>query len=148
MTAVYIAASSRDLPRAIRWRDALLEARLTVVSTWIESVQAEGEANPANATREQRQAWASRCYSEIRSANVLWLLAPPADAPTCGAWCELGAAETGYAIVVCSGPGINRSIFCALGEEYASDFEAFAAIVRAHEQRPFIPPDGGELEWE
>lgn len=148
MTAVYIAASSRDIARAKRWRSALLEAGLTVVSTWIESIEAEGEANPRTASREQRSRWAGKCYAEVRSAHVLWLLTPPPDAPSCGAWCELGAAETGYAIVICSGAGTDQSIFCALGEEYASDFHAFAAIVRAHEQKLFTPPHpAGSEEW-
>jgi len=140
VTAVYLAASSRDLPRAKRWRDALLQAGLVVASTWIESVEAEGAANPQTASREQRQKWAGACYAEVRSANIVWFLAPPPDAPSCGAWCELGAADTGYAIVICSGPGTEQSIFCALGEEYSSDFLAFAAIVRAHEQKLFNPP--------
>lgn len=146
MTAVYIAASSLDMARAKRWRTALLEAGLAVTSTWIESIEAVGEANPATATREQRLGWAQQCATGVRNANILWLLSPPLDAPSCGAWCELGVAQNNYTTVVCSGPTTHQSIFCALGAEYASDFEAFAAICLLHQQDVFIPFNGGDWD--
>lgn len=133
MIAVYVAASALEIDRA-RHAVAMLEAAgLRVVSTWIDTIAAAGGvSNPRDASVGQRRAWSVADFAELQRADVLWFLAPAQ--PTRGAWAELGCAYAWGKSIVCSGD-TTQSIFCALGEECASDGEAFAAIVAWAERR-------------
>jgi hypothetical protein len=142
----YVAASSAEIPRARAMEQALREAGIEVVSRWIESVEAVGEANPRLATRVQRAEWAWLCLSAIESADVTWLLAPEPGGHSDGAFCELGYTHaksiedaSGHDYprwLICSGD-TKRSIFCALADhEFDTDAEALAWLVeRAGVQR-------------
>ena len=125
---VYVAASALEIERARAAMAALRAAGVRVTSTWIASIEAAGASNPRDASPEQRRAWSMSDLAEIRAADVLWLLAPAATAPTRGAWTELGFMYALGRRIVCSGD-TRQSIFCALGEEYDSDEHALAAIV-------------------
>lgn len=135
MKKVYVAGSSAELDRARTWRDRLVSAGVEVVSTWIETVIAVGDANPREATTNARRVWSEDDLAQVSIADVFWLLAP--EQPTRGAWVELGFAhatrlvepDARMAIRVIISGDTRQSIFCALGEEYATDEEAFAAIV-------------------
>lgn len=132
--SVYIAASSLEIERAERCRDLARAAGLQVVSTWTDSVRAVGESNPRTATREQREAWAMACLREVHSADVLWLLAPAATAPTRGAWAELGYASAFRRIRIVASGDTAQSIFCALADlETPNDADALAAIPLLYE---------------
>ena len=133
---LYLAASSAELDRARLWRDRCVSAGIEVVSTWIESVLRVGASNPRDASRDQRTVWARTCLDEIerlRREDAFWLLWPTVKTETgalielgymLGAWCQPGP----WHHILISGD-TKRSIFCALGREYATDEEAFAAIV-------------------
>lgn len=132
---VYIAASSSEIDRVLNWSAALRYAGVRVVSTWPETIALVGDANPRDATRQQRREWVRQDLAEVDNSRLVWFLVPPIDKPTRGAWVELGynlGAWTwdskGETRLVCSGD-TKQSIFCALGEEFASDEEAFAWIV-------------------
>ncbi len=135
---IYVACASAEIDRAEKWIAALRERHIEVTSTWTENIRKVGSANPTDATKEQRAQWARQCLSEVAAADVLWLLQP--KALTSGAWIEFGWAESVGAYMVTSGCD-KRSIFTALGDEFATDEEAFTAIVdlchQAHEDEPW-----------
>jgi hypothetical protein len=124
---VYVAASALEIPRAKLAMSRLEAGGIAVTSTWVTSIEAVGVSNPRDATADQRRAWSVADFAELRAADVLWLLAPAAGAPTRGAWAELGFAHGIGKAIVCSGD-TRQSIFCALGSEYESDNEALGAI--------------------
>lgn len=132
---VYLAGSSADIARAKHWHQRLVEAGIEVTSTWIANVEKVGEANPRDANHVQRSFWSGDCVHQVMSAGVLWLLAPPIDRPTRGAWIEFGIAMAVGVRVVCSGD-TKQSIFCALAEEHATDEDAFVAIVELAKVSP------------
>lgn len=95
MTAlrVYVAASSApdQMARAHAVSERLRKAGIELTSTWIASITAVGEANPRDASREQRAQWSDACLTGVEQADVVLLLVPPVTSPTRGAWVELGA---------------------------------------------------------
>lgn len=126
---VYIAASSAELPRARLWRDRCVAAGIEVVSSWIENVTKVGEANPRDATREQRREWTYQCLREIQLADRFWLLWPERPSAALVEFGFVAGRWTSFALDVFISGDTKRSIFCALGREYATDEEAFAALV-------------------
>lgn len=124
---VYIAASSADIERVIAWTAALREVGVGVVSTWPATVAAVGAGNPRDATRAQRQQWSETDLEEVNDAALIWFLVPSLDKQTRGAWIEVGFAHALGTEIVASGD-VRQSIFLALGDEYETDREAFAAI--------------------
>lgn len=128
---LYIAASSSDLVRVRHWDQiARSVAGIEVVSSWLDVVAQVGEANPRDIERARARAWALDDLTDIHRADAVWFLVPPLDQPTRGAWCELGFAQArNKKIIVCSGD-VRQSIFCALGDEYERDEDAFAALCR------------------
>jgi hypothetical protein len=128
MTTVYIAASSADIDRAEHWRDRLIAAGVHVTSTWMANVSRVGAGNPRDASDAQRAVWARQRLIEVVESDVLWLLVSPDGTETVGAWWEAGAASVSDVWIVASGD-TKRSIFTALGDEYADDDTAFAAVL-------------------
>lgn len=127
--SVYIAASSApsEVERAKQCGARLTAAGVNVVSTWTAAVDVHG-GNPRDAAVGQRRHWAARDLLELGRADALWLLCPPTEAPTRGAWVELGAAYMRAMLVVSSGD-TRQSIFTALTEEFATDEDAHDALV-------------------
>lgn len=128
VTTVYVAASSRDLARAKRWTRALLDCNIGVSSTWIESVESVGEANPRNASSASRRRMAERCITGIAESDILWLLVPSAPLVSAGAWCEFGFAWMTNRVVIASGD-TKLSVFSALALEFETDAAAFSEIL-------------------
>lgn len=127
---VYLAAASTpgQIERVQLWTARLRSAGVTVTSTWPSTVTAVGAGNPRDATVAQRRGWAVQELRELERADALWLLAPPNGVTTRGAWVELGVAYTRAMLVVSSGD-TRQSIFTALTEEFATDEDAFRALL-------------------
>lgn len=127
---VYVAGSSREMARARSAMERLRALDIEVTSTWIESIERAGDANPRQALKDDRRAWSRECLDGVAAADVLWLLAPALGAPTCGAWVELGYAVATDKTVIASGD-VMASIFTAVSlVEYSDDDDALAMIVR------------------
>lgn len=125
---VYLAGSALEINRARQWHSRLIQAGVTVVSTWIANVDQVGSSNPRDAATSHRIHWAAADFAEIQRADLLWLLVPSLDAPSRGAWAELGYAYASAKRLICSGD-TKQSIFCALGHEYETDEQAFNAVI-------------------
>lgn len=131
---VYIAGSSKptERARAKRWHTSLRKLGVEVTSTWIESVEKHGAGNPREMSISEREACARSCIDGVRAADLLWLLVPPLEAPSRGAWFELGlmyeASSRALPSMICSGD-TKQSIFCALGQECIDDAEAFVEVL-------------------
>lgn len=136
---VYIAAASAEIERADHWARRLRAAGIGCTSSWIENVRRVGAGNPVDAGADKRRGWSLGCLADVEGSDALWLLAPPADVVTFGAWVELGYAFSRDKLLVSSGLDA-RSIFGALGLEFTTDLDAYAFIC-AHAGVP-----GGDLE--
>lgn len=127
---VYVSASSVDMDRATYWMERLKMAGISVVSTWAKVIAEQGgDANPREASNDQRRQWSNVDLGEIRACDLLWFLVPDKDKPTRGAWLEVGFADAVDKVLVFSGD-TKQSIFCSLGSEHESDIDAFATICR------------------
>lgn len=127
MIKIYIAAASKDIARAELVRDQLRELEYDITSTWMDQIRQVGAANPRDASNEQRAIWAEGCLREVRNSDVLLFLVPDDGMDTAGAWTELGVAYAESVEILCAGV-TKRSIFCALGREFASDQDAIHHI--------------------
>lgn len=134
---VYVSASSAEIDRAELWMGRLSMAGLNVTSTWARVIRDVGSANPRDATREQRKQWSDVDLGEVRACDLLWFLVPALDKPTRGAWLEVGFADAAGKLLVFSGD-TKQSIFCATGDEYEDDIDAFATICRLARNGSFL----------
>lgn len=141
---IYVAASSREIDRAKAIIKKLRDNGIAVTSTWPEQILNVGEANPADASTEQRALLAATCLREVADANIFWYLYPPKGVPTSGAHTEYGFALAAATIeyertastprthtIIVSG-NTEGTIFPALVQEYQSDVTAFAHVLEVY----------------
>ncbi|MGH7176522.1 MAG: hypothetical protein ACREJC_03990 [Tepidisphaeraceae bacterium] len=135
---IYVAAASSEIERAEKWIAALREAGFEVVSTWPEVIRQVGQANPMQASREDRAGWAAEDLSQVATAEVFWFLL---GKPTAGAYTEfgyalfLGAMSQEARLAGVNAPiyrlltsGTETSIFTALAIHFETDEKAFEAL--------------------
>ena len=89
MPCVYVAGSSRELPRVREAVWALGMAGVTALDAWLSDVEQHGSAG-AGLTDEQRAACAARDLRDIDAADAVLVLWP--ETPSVGAYVELGYA--------------------------------------------------------
>lgn len=90
MSIVYLAASSKELPRARRAMDWITEAKHTVALDWVQQILAMGGKDPNRGIPPNiARTIALNAFSHLRRSNVIWLLSPETE--TEGAWIEFGA---------------------------------------------------------
>lgn len=135
---IYVAGSSSELSRAKRMMQLLSAAGFDVVSTWPATIEAVGDANPREATTEQRLGWSRADVEQVRQADLLWLLVSAASV-SFGACFEFGIAHERSMHVVASGDTL-RSIFTSLADEFADDMEAFAHICKVRDEAKRTAP--------
>lgn len=134
---IYLAASSADVERARRWHRQLIDTGMAVTSSWLEIIDQVGDANPREASKWQRFKWADNDLREIAESHALWFLVPTTDKPTRGAWIEFGYARAcGPELLLISSGDTKQSIFCALGEEFETDEQAFERIHMLAKEHP------------
>jgi hypothetical protein len=124
---VYVAGSSSDIERAERWIKSLRQRGIVVTASWPEMVRQNG-AEPRSVDAATRARWAMDDLAAIAHADVFWMLVPPADEPTIGAWIGFGFAQRS-ATTIFSGD-TRQTSFTALGEEYETDDAAFDRICK------------------
>ena len=123
---VYVAASSREVYRAVAAMDALRKAGIEVPFDWTRRVIAEGTAS-----LDQCQRNAAVAYEEVaavRRSNFLWLLIP--EHGSTGAGFESGIAyERGIPLII-SGPFVRRFFFgLSARAEFLKDADALEWIL-------------------
>lgn len=142
---IYIAASSAEIERAEKWNNAVRGEGITVTSVWTETIRrvqrergmkSTGEAsNPAQATVADRRMWSMENVTQIRASDVLWLLVPPKESPSQGAYFEFAVAWNERKLTVASG-GDQRFVFTALAQILVeADEHAFEAIRLIYKRR-------------
>jgi hypothetical protein len=129
---VFVAGSSRDLERAELAHFRLRRAGITVTSDWTSHVRAArnrgvmSDAELDDAERAEACASNRRCLAE--STHFL-LLAPSPDAPSRGAWVELGMA-LGSCVVVVAGLHARDCIYTHWAHRlYESDDVAIDSLI-------------------
>lgn len=130
---IYVAASSDELARAVRWSKKLRSCLHVVVSTWPNVIAEVGASNPPDADRTSRREWALADLAELRTSDLVWILAP-IQSHGRGAYWEAATAVSLGIPVVSSGP-TQQSIFMALTEEFTTDEEVFE-LLRTKNQVP------------
>lgn len=130
--SIYVAASAAgdQSKRVAIVIAALKQAGFHITCTWPEVVAATpGGANPRDASTPDRFQWSAQDLREIADADAIWFLVPTPPMTTRGAWFECGYAYAHRKFVVFSGD-TKQSVFCALGQEFETDEEAFAHLER------------------
>lgn len=123
---VYVAGSSRDLPRIKRNMERLREAGIEITHDWVTEIEKVGAANPHEASTAQRDLWARADLQGAYDADLVWLCV--GDDASWGAGFEVGYCAALGRTVVTSGPTKN-SIFFVYTYEYPNDDEAFEGII-------------------
>ena len=127
MTRLYIAGSGADLDRAARWIGLARAAGFEVENDWPAAIRRVGERHPGG---DPGLVAFNACYGPVRRADAFWLLSPPSDRPTVGAWVELGLAVEECGEIVISGPTAFDNIFHRLGHHVQkSDEVAFEHLL-------------------
>lgn len=136
---VYVAGSSRELPR-VRWAmDEIRAIGGTITEDWASKVErqlADGMTD-ADLSEHVRSEAVEACLNGVRAADVFWLLAPPDTAPSRGAWVELGYAlglrrAGAHLAIVASGGHARRSIFTSHEGVIVSRDESVIRGLRAY----------------
>jgi hypothetical protein len=142
---IYVAASSADIDRAEKWNNALRGEGIVVTSVWCETIRrvqrersmktTHEASNPREATVVERRGWAMENVNQILASEVLWLLVPPPESPSQGAYWEHALAWRERKLTIASG-GDQRFVFTALSQIIVEqDEHAFEAIRLIYKRR-------------
>lgn len=136
----YVAASSREIPRARAAMDALRAAGVRITHDWIPSVEAAFAAGITEAKADDARAYeaASADMRGVVTADVLVFLAPTDTSKM--AWSELGAAlALGIPCVVAHDDEERRkqSIVTRLAGVHCADADIVDAVRAIAECDPF-----------
>ena len=145
---IYVAASSAEIERAEKWSHKLRGAGINVTSVWPETirrVQAERKmrstaeaSNPKEATVADRRTWSMENVRQIDASELFWLLVPPPEHPSQGAFWEHSHAWSQRKLIVASG-GDQRFVFCSFSSILVEDDEsAFDLILAIYKRRAAI----------
>jgi nucleoside 2-deoxyribosyltransferase len=126
---VYVAGSTMEMDRARFAMKSLKDIGIEVTSTWVDVVTGVGDPNPRAASAIDRFKWSEADLVEVKNANLIWFLVPGPNAPTRGAWLEVGYAHALGKPGVASGD-TKSSIFLALFDEFTTDSEARVFIAK------------------
>jgi hypothetical protein len=129
---VYIAAAARELDRAKRMIAAARAlGTVEITRDWtpdIDAAQAAGKRD-ADYSGEERRTFAAADLFAVRTAHVVWLLAPEEGGR--GSWVEFGYAlgSAPHASTIVSGPFARHSIFTELAHHVVqTDDEALRVL--------------------
>ena len=135
---LYVAGSSAKT-EALRVRtamDLVLEhPRMRLTLDWQKNIERSGLPANVGLPYDHRIRVATEALDAVRRADIFWLLAP--SVVTRGGWVELGVALEQKKVIVISGADSGNSIFCALGQEIATDEDAFAVICALLKEYPW-----------
>ncbi len=139
MLKIYVAGASAELERARVVMEFIYDhPRMTLVRDWVKDIEierVEGGRQDSDLTQSEQAVYARKNLGAIADSDVLWLLSPPADVHTTGAWVELGAAlVTGHVrqalglaatVVIVSGLSSWHYLFNSLADQhFETDAEA------------------------
>lgn len=132
---IYVAGSSKDIDRCERAVARCRAEGFTITEDWVRTMRTSAPDHLLDA--ERLTACAIADLRGVATADVVWLLAPPASKPSAGCWGEMDRAFTSKVPVVYSPPPDERpqfSIFTtqigehAFGRICATDDEALETI--------------------
>ena len=140
MIGVYVAGSSADRDRVRAFMQRVRDAGMVITFDWIEAMERAGVGDEGLCNPDRRR-YATADLTGVENARVVVVLLDD-NAPTRGAWVELGYAiglresegPDRHAIIVCGGR--RRSIFTVPGlvdSECENDDQAFARLVQIAE---------------
>lgn len=135
VTIVYVAGASAEIDQCEHWMGRLRALGHRISYDWCANIRRVGNANPREATEEQRHEWSRTDIDAALVSDVFWLLMP--TRPTVGAWVEFGAVrQTGGPRTLVSGDW-RASIFTSLADERFDKHEdALDWIVRNERRMP------------
>ena len=128
---MYCAGASKDLDRCERAIAAVRAMGHEVTFDWCAHARAHGgDANKGSA--DVLSEAARLCLSGAMRADFVWLLVPPIDKPTAGAWWEAAAADAHGVTIIASDPdGPMQAclfLFMPSVRRFDSDADALAVL--------------------
>lgn len=129
MSKVYLAASSLEIARVRRCQRALANAGHVLALDWLTPILDNAAVGKLDASLPDDEA-ALHAWTDleaVRTADVLWLLAP--EQQTRGAWVELGFAIAMGKLTIVSGPAMRCSIFARCATHMVDRDESVLALL-------------------
>jgi hypothetical protein len=117
---IYLAGASKELDTCKHYIERLKLLGHTITHDWTKEVEANGDANPTNATLEGCRKWSNADFEGVYKANIVWLLYPENNSAGC--WIEYGYALGIGRSVIVSG-NWKKSIFSSLAFERYTNHE-------------------------
>lgn len=123
---IYLAGASAEADMCASYMARLREAGRHITLDWPANIRAVGDANPRDASHQDRLRWTMDDIRGVHDAEIFWLLVPTAH--SIGCWAEFAIAWQGRQHLIVSGDW-RRTIFTSLADErYGTHEEAFAAL--------------------
>lgn len=110
---IYVCGGSSEMDVVAERMRQLREMGHIITCDWVEAIRAVGEANPRNASHEQRAAWGTEDLHGIEGADLVWVMLPVS--PSLGCAFEAGFAIRNGSAVIVSGDW-RATIFSAQAE--------------------------------
>lgn len=129
----YVCAGSSEMPLARSVMASLRTMGHAITHDWVAEIErAGGNANPRDATEEQRRAWSYADLAGVERADVFWMLVP--ERPSFGASFEFSfavfmQAPSAGRLTIVSGDW-RQSIFTSLASHRFDDHEQALIWVR------------------
>ena len=133
---LYIGASSAETSRAIKYSRAAAwtaeegNTGIQVVSRWPYAVEERGFSNPKGMSTSDTFSICYRDLCDLKAAEWLWILMPPATEVSAGAFWEFGFAYANNKYVCISGPNQDASVFTSFATvRFNTDDEALKFLI-------------------
>ena len=111
---VYLAGPSSELPRVLRWAEALEGAGIELTHRWWEAVAQRGPGRDGELVLDEQVLHARADLDAIDMAQAAWILWP--EVSSHGAAVELGylLRRRRWVPVIATGPRVHHCVFTAL----------------------------------
>jgi hypothetical protein len=134
---LYVAGASAEIDAIEKWIRALEQAGFQITFDWTKQVRHLGEANPREASWEDRYQWMTPNRDGVLRAQFFWLLIPSGGLSV-GCWVEYGMAvkSTFNRPVVFISGDVESTIFSAAADHrFSTHDEAYYALCKKLQRR-------------
>lgn len=126
---IYVAASGAEVDRASRAMRSLEAMGARIVGDWTAAILGQGREGTTMRPEDRVNASVQQLVA-VRHAHGLLLLVPPDEAPSIGAWVELGVAWSTGIPIVASHPGPRLPFMASWALHDLTDESAALRLLR------------------
>lgn len=135
MKKVYVAGSSKEMPRVKRVMEMLRGAGYEITFDWVAEIERVGNANPADLSQRKKSALSD--VEGVLDADVILALHPGPGIVTAGLWFELGVQ---YGYLACRADNEEFDDDLQRPPHTRSEFLAASPVFISYEKEAFTGP--------